>query len=296
MSKEINEKLSGETLTADPGCCEPDCCSPEAESTTTVTNEDIKKVVREKYTQVVTSDSGCCGPSCCSPDVETFFNESYDHLQGYSKDADYGLGCGIPTEYINIQKGETVLDLGSGAGNDAFVAQQLVGETGQVIGLDMTPAMIERANENKKKLGVENVRFVLGDIEDMPLEDQSVDVVISNCVMNLVPNKTKGYGEVHRVLKPGGRFSMSDIVTIGELTPEVKSAAALYAGCVSGAMQKEAYLQVVKNAGFKNIALPKERKIELPDELLLQHLSPEAIQGFRESGASIYSITVVAEK
>jgi arsenite methyltransferase len=259
-------------------------------------HQEIKELVQKKYTEVVTADSGCCQPSCCSPDVETFFNESYDHLQGYNKDADYGLGCGIPTEFIDIQKGETVLDLGAGAGNDAFVAQQLVGATGQVIGLDMTPAMIKRANENKEKLGLENVRFVLGDIEDMPLESESVDAVISNCVMNLVPDKVKGYGEVYRVLKPGGRFSMSDIITLGELTPEVRNAAALYAGCVSGALQKEEYLDIVKQAGFKNIRLPKERKIELPDELLLQHLSPEALQDFRDSGASIYSITVIAEK
>jgi SAM-dependent methyltransferase len=259
-------------------------------------NQEIKELVQKKYTEVVTADSSCCAPSCCSPGVETFFNESYDHLQGYSRDADYGLGCGIPTEFIDIQKGETVLDLGSGAGNDAFVAQQLVGKTGQVIGLDMTPAMIKKANENKEKLGIENVRFVLGDIEDMPLESESVDVVLSNCVMNLVPDKMKGYGEVYRVLKPGGRFSMSDIITVGELTPAVRQAAALYAGCVSGALQKQEYLDIVEQAGFKNIGLPKERKIELPDELLLQHLSAEALQDFRDSGASIYSITVIAEK
>ena len=294
MSKEINEKNLLEVLPSDSNCCGPNAENEGVE--TLGTDQDIKEVIKEKYTQVVTSDSSCCGPSCCSPDIETFFNESYDHLQGYSADADYGLGCGIPTEFIEVKKGDTLLDLGSGAGNDAFVAQQLVGDSGQVIGLDMTPAMIEKANENKKKLGVENVRFVLGDIEDMPLESNTVDVVISNCVMNLVPDKKKGYGEVYRVLKPGGRFSMSDIITVGELTPEVRSAAALYAGCVSGALQKEEYLAVVKKAGFKNIRLPKERMIELPDELLLQHLSREAVKDFRASGASIYSITVVAEK
>ncbi len=295
MSKKINETYTDEVKTVDADCCEPGCCEEESVGAVE-TAKDIKQVVREKYTEVVTADSGCCGPSCCSPGVETFFNESYDHLQGYTKDADYGLGCGIPTEFVNIQKGETVLDLGSGAGNDAFVAQQLVGKNGQVIGLDMTPAMIKKANENKEKLGVENVRFVLGDIEDMPLESDSVDVVISNCVMNLVPDKVKGYGEVYRVLKPGGRFSMSDIITVGELTQEVRHAAALYAGCVSGALQKEEYLDIVKQSGFKNIQLPKERMIELPDELLLQHLSAEALQDFRDSGASIYSITVVGEK
>jgi SAM-dependent methyltransferase len=259
-------------------------------------SKDIKEVIKEKYTSVVTADSGCCAPSCCSPGVETTFSESYDHLQGYTKDADLGLGCGIPTEYIDIKNGETVLDLGSGAGNDAFVARQLVGQAGHIIGLDMTPAMIKKANENKQKLGYDNITFVLGDIENMPLKDQSVDVVISNCVMNLVPDKEKGYSEVYRVMKPGGRFSMSDIITVGALTPAVRDAAALYAGCVSGALQKEDYLSIVEKAGFRNIELPKERRIELPDELLKEHLSPAEIKGFRDSGASIFSITVIGEK
>jgi len=259
-------------------------------------NDNIKEVIKDKYTEVVTENKGCCGPSCCSPELETSFSESYDHLQGYEKEADLGLGCGIPTEHAGIKEGDTVLDLGSGAGNDVFVARQLVGPKGRVIGLDMTDAMIQKANQNKEKLGFENVDFVLGEIENMPLKDELVDVVLSNCVMNLVPDKKKGYGEVFRVLKKGGRFSMSDIVTAGELTPEVRNAAALYAGCVSGALQKEDYIRIVENTGFQNVSIPKERKIELPDELLLEHLSEEEVKAFRKSGASIYSITVVGEK
>ncbi len=259
-------------------------------------NKDIKEVIKEKYTAVVTADEGCCSPGCCSPGVETTFSESYDKLEGYAKDADLGLGCGLPTEYAGIKEGDTVLDLGSGAGNDAFVARELVGNSGKVIGLDMTPAMIEKANQNKQKLGAGNVSFILGEIENMPLKDDTIDVILSNCVMNLVPDKVKGYSEVYRVLKEGGRFSMSDIITVGELTPEIKNAAALYAGCVSGALPKGEYLQVLEEVGFKNIALPKERKIELPDELLLEHLSKEELQAFRDSGASIYSITVIGEK
>ncbi len=259
-------------------------------------NKDIKTVIKDKYTEVVTADSGCCGPSCCSPGVETAFNESYDHLKGYAKDADLGLGCGIPTEFIEIKEGDTVLDLGSGAGNDVFIARQMVGESGNVIGLDMTPAMIERANQNKAKLGYDNISFVLGEIEDMPLESDAIDVVLSNCVMNLVPDKVKGYAEVYRVLKKGGTFSMSDIVIKGNLTEDVRDAAALYTGCVSGALQKEVYLKIIEDTGFRNVRVPKERLIELPDELLLEHITKDALAAFRASGASIYSITVVGEK
>lgn len=262
--------------------------------------KELKTIVREKYAEIAKSQSSCCGPkasSCCTPDeVETAFSESYRHLDGYVPDADLALGCGIPTEYARIKAGHTVLDLGSGAGNDVFVARSLAGESGRVIGVDMTQEMIAKAEANRRKLGYENVEFRLGDIEDLPLADNRIDVAISNCVMNLVPDKRRAYAEVHRVLKPGGHFSISDIVTVGELTPAVRNAAALYAGCVSGAMQKEDYLAAIEEAGFINIQIQKERKIELPDELLLSYLPQKELAAFRASGSSIYSINVYAEK
>jgi len=257
---------------------------------------DIKQIVKDKYTDVATQKTSCCGPSCCSEEELTNFSENYDQLEGYDPDADLGLGCGIPTAFAKIEKGNTVLDLGSGAGNDVFVARSLVGETGKVIGVDMTEAMIAKANQNKAKLGYGNVEFLLGDIEDLPLEPETVDVAISNCVLNLVPDKQKAYAEVYRVLRKGGHFSMSDIVLQGTLTPAVQNAAELYAGCVSGALQKEDYLKIIEQNDFKNIRIVKERKIELPDDLLLEYLTPEQVKDFRASNSSIFSITVIAEK
>ncbi|RMG58328.1 MAG: methyltransferase domain-containing protein, partial [Bacteroidetes bacterium] len=175
--------------------------------------QDIKQVVKETYTEVLKSKGGCCQPTCCSPGPETAFSEAYTHVPGYVPEADYGLGCGIPTEVARIEPGDTVLDLGAGAGNDAFVARQLVGEAGRVIGLDMTEAMVAQARRNQAKLGYENVEFILGDIEAIPLPDACVDVVVSNCVLNLVPDKDQAYAEIHRVLKPGGHFSNARRIT-----------------------------------------------------------------------------------
>lgn len=258
--------------------------------------KEIKTIVKEKYTEIAISSNSCCGPSCCEPGAETVFSLDYKDMEGYEPDADLALGCGIPTEFAQIQPGNTVLDLGSGAGNDVFVARSLTGEHGRVIGVDMTEAMIAKAEINKQKLGYDNVEFRLGDIEDLPLEDNIIDVAISNCVMNLVPDKARAYTEVYRVLKPGGHFSISDIVLVGELPPAILRAAELYAGCVSGAMQKTAYLQVIESAGFKNIQLQKEKLTELPDDLLLQYIGQEDLNDFRATGSSIYSINVYAEK
>lgn len=261
--------------------------------------KELKVIVKEKYAAIAKNQDGCCGPkasSCCEPEVETAFSESYQGLEGYVADADLSLGCGIPTEFAQIQKGDAVLDLGSGAGNDVFVARSLTGDTGRVIGVDMTEEMIAKAEQNRRKLGYENVEFRLGDIEELPLADNLVDVAISNCVMNLVPNKEKAYSEVYRVLKPGGHFSISDIVIVGDLPAAAREAAALYAGCVSGAMQKEDYVATIRATGFRNVQVQKERLIELPDDLLLQHLQPEDLEDFRRSGSSIYSINVFAEK
>ncbi|MEO0339364.1 MAG: arsenite methyltransferase [Bacteroidota bacterium] len=260
--------------------------------------EDLKEIVRSKYAKLaVEKDQSCCSTDCCSPkDEVTIMSEDYSKLDGYVADADLNLGCGMPTEFARIEPGVTVLDLGSGAGNDVFIARQLTGETGEVLGIDFTEEMIKKANANKAKLGFDNVRFIQGDIEDMPIPSNSIDVCVSNCVMNLVPNKQKAYDEVYRVLKPGGHFSISDIVTLGELTDDVRKTAELYAGCVSGALPKEDYLNHIKQAGFSDIKIDKERLIELPDSVLLEHITQDALKAFRDSGASVYSINVFARK
>lgn len=257
-------------------------------------SEELKTIVREQYTEVATKKPSCCSP-CCSPGGIDF-SESYNEQEGYLEEADLNLGCGIPTAFAQISPGDTVLDLGCGAGNDVFVAQRLTGEEGRVIGIDMTEAMIKKANTNKFKLGLTNVEFRLGDIEDMPVEERSIDVAISNCVMNLVPDKAKAYSELYRVLKPGGHFSISDIVLKGELPDTIRKAATLYAGCVSGALQKEDYLQAIREAGFIAIEVQKERLLAVPDEVLLRHAEATEVQLFRESEAAIYSINVFARK
>ena len=226
----------------------------------------------------------------------TIFSDDYSSLEGYNPDADLNLGCGLPTEFAKMKPGDTVVDLGSGAGNDAFVARQVVGESGRVIGLDMTEAMIQRATLNAIKLNFMNVDFVLGDIEEMPLDDNIADVVVSNCVLNLVPDKEKAFAETLRILKPGGHFSISDVVISGDLPNAIKDDAEMYAGCVAGAIDKEEYLEIVKNTGFKNITVQKQKEIQLPDEMLLNYLSKDELQAFRNSDTGIYSITVYAEK
>jgi arsenite methyltransferase len=233
-------------------------------------SEDLKKIVQDKYAEIVTKDSSCCGPACgCGPEMDySAFSLDYTKMDGYVADADLQLGCGIPTEFANIKAGDTVVDLGSGAGNDVFVARQLAGENGKVIGIDMTPEMLERANENKVKLGLENVEFKLGDIENLPLENDISDVVVSNCVLNLVPDKEKAFNEIHRILKPGAHFCVSDIVLEGEIPEVLKKSAEMYAGCVSGALQKDDYLGIIEKGGFKNIEVKKSREIVLPKELL----------------------------
>lgn len=264
--------------------------------------DDIKKSVKEKYAKISEQkgEAGCCGPSgCCSPDSSvdyTIFSDDYSKLEGYNPDADLNLGCGLPTEFAKMKPGDTVVDLGSGAGNDAFVARQVVGESGRVIGLDMTEAMIQRATLNAIKLNFMNVDFVLGDIEDMPLDDNIADVVVSNCVLNLVPDKEKAFAETLRILKPGGHFSISDVVISGDLPDAIKQDAEMYAGCVAGAIDKDDYLKIVKSTGFKNITVQKQKEIQLPDEMLLNYLSKDELQEFRNSNTGIYSITVYAEK
>jgi arsenite methyltransferase len=262
--------------------------------------EEIKQAVREKYDQISRSTSakpGCCGSEQGEVAPEySVMAEDYSHMDGYIREADQGLGCGLPTEFAMLKEGQTVVDLGSGAGNDCFIARQEVGAGGRVIGIDMSGPMVERARINAARLGYGNVEFHTGDIEALPLPDETADVVVSNCVLNLVPDKRKAFRETWRVLRRGGHFSVSDIVLAGELPVEVIRMAEAYAGCVAGAMQKQEYLDIIEKTGFENIRVQKERKIEIPDELLQNHLPDELLHKLRNSPAGIFSITVYAEK
>ena len=265
------------------------------------TNEQIKEMVKQKYSEIALQDkdtnaSSCCGAGGCSTEVYNIMSEEYDELNGYAKDADLGLGCGLPTNFAKIKKGDTVVDLGSGAGNDCFVARAETGETGKVIGIDFTEAMIDKARANAEKLGYNNVEFRQGDIEKIPMTANLADVVVSNCVMNLVPDKPKAFAEVQRILKPGGHFSISDIVLVGELPEKIQSAAEMYAGCVASAIQKEDYLSIIKNAGFQNILLQKEKAIIVPDDILKNYLNEQEIEDYKNSATKICSITVFGEK
>jgi arsenite methyltransferase len=263
------------------------------------TAEDIKNTVKEKYAEIADqskehNETSCCGATGCGS--FTIMSEDYSNLSGYVAEADLGLGCGLPTQYAHIKEGDTVLDLGSGAGNDCFVARSLVGESGKVIGVDMTEKMIDKARQNAQQLGYPNVEFRLGEIEDLPLASNRVDVVVSNCVLNLVLDKENAFRETYRVLKPGGHFSISDVVLVGELPLGLQKDATMYAGCVSGAIQKEEYLDIIQQVGFTNIQVQKQRLITLPDELLANYLSAEEIEQFKNSGTGIFSVTVYAEK
>ena len=263
------------------------------------TAEQLKSVVREKYSEIALQDKGCNEASCCgvgTPGTYTIMADSYTELEGYNPDADLGLGCGLPTQFAHIQPGDTVLDLGSGAGNDAFVARAETGATGKVIGVDFTPTMIKKARENAEKLNFHNVEFRQGDIEDLPVSDHSVDVVVSNCVLNLVPDKPKVFSEIMRVLRPGGHFSISDIVLVGDLPDVLRNAAEMYAGCVSGAIQKDDYLDLIQQSGFENMSVQKQKPILIPDEILLEYLSAEELKAFVASKTGIFSVTVYAEK
>jgi ubiquinone/menaquinone biosynthesis C-methylase UbiE len=223
-------------------------------------------------------------------------SDDYTALKGYNPDADLGLGCGLPTQFAQIKKGDVVIDLGSGAGNDCFIARSETGESGKVIGIDFTPAMLDKARMNAEKLGFQNVEFRQGDIEKMPVSSNSADVIVSNCVLNLVPNKDGVFKEIFRVLKHGGHFSISDIVLVGTLPQKIRQAAEMYAGCVAGAIQKQTYLELIKLNGFKNMVIQKEKIIVVPDDILSQYLSEQEINEFRLSGTGIFSITVYAEK
>lgn len=263
---------------------------------------DLKSIVKEKYSAIASQSaeqnaSSCCGATgCCGDDVYHIMAEDYSKLEGYQPDADLGLGCGLPTAFAQIKEGNTVIDLGSGAGNDCFVARSAVGPTGKVIGIDFTENMIAKARENAEKLGYNNVEFRLGDIEQMPVTANVADVIVSNCVLNLVPNKPAVFKEIYRVLKPGGHFSISDIVLEGELPEKWKAVAELYAGCVSGAIQKAEYLGIIQSSGFVNQTIQKEKTIQIPRDILAEYLTEAEIKAYEAGTVRIKSITVFAEK
>ena len=265
------------------------------------TASDIKEMVRTKYGEIAgqtkeQNAASCCGAGECSTVDYTIFAEDYSKMKGYLADADLALGCGVPTEFAQIHEGDVVVDLGSGAGNDAFVARAIAGESGKVIGIDMTPQMIDKARENADKLGFNNVEFRLGDIENIPIVANRADVVISNCVLNLVPDKRRAFEEMFRILKPGGHFSVSDVVLRGELPDGLRNDAEMYAGCVSGAIQIETYLQHLHDVGFATITVQKQKAIELPDDILANYLTAEEIATMRDGQTGILSITVYGEK
>ena len=263
--------------------------------------KDIKEMVKQRYNDAVSSKAsgGCCGSNaCCGSGDEIYgiMTEDYSQLKGYMPDADLGFGCGLPTRYAGIKPGNTVIDLGSGAGNDCFVAAAETTESGYIIGVDFAPEMIAKAKRNAKKLGAKNIEFRQGDIENLPVDSNSADVVISNCVLNLLPKKDKIFHEINRVLKPGGHFCVSDIVLKGELPLPLRNAVAMYAGCVAGAVQKNDYVQEILKAGFKDVKVVKENKITLPDAILSKYLDSKALKKFRDGDSSILSVTVTGIK
>jgi ubiquinone/menaquinone biosynthesis C-methylase UbiE len=266
------------------------------------TTESLKQIVKEKYSEIADqskeqNETSCCGAGCgCTTIDEAIMAEDYTTLSGYVASADLGLGCGLPTEFAKIKEGDVVIDLGSGAGNDAFVARAVTGATGKVIGVDFTEKMIDKARANAEKLGLNNVEFRFGDIEKLPVTANVADVVVSNCVMNLVPNKQKAFDETFRVLKPGGHFSISDIVLVGNLPDGLRKSAEMYAGCISGAIQKDEYLGNIKQSGFENIIVQKNKRITLPDEILKAYLNEEELSKAKNDNFGIFSITVYAEK
>jgi len=226
---------------------------------------EIKKLVREGYAERVKKGSSCCGPAnpCCgggnlAQTVSKAIGYTEEELKSVPEGSNLGLGCGNPVALASLVEGETVLDLGSGAGFDCFLAANKVGEKGKVIGVDMTPEMIEKARENAQMSNCANVEFRLGEIENLPAADNAVDVVISNCVINLSPDKRRVFGEAFRVLKPGGRLMVSDIVLLRELPDFIKSSVAAYVGCVSGAMMKDEYTEAIRGAGFQEVKILDE--------------------------------------
>lgn len=254
-------------------------------------NTNVHDVVQERYGAIARSAgaTSCCGGgACCGGDADPISSGLYSDAETAGLPAEavqVSLGCGNPTALINLEPGQTVLDLGSGAGNDAFVARAIVGEAGHVIGVDMTEAMIAKARANAEKRGFTNVEFRLGEIEALPVEADTVDVVVSNCVLNLVPDKRQAFAEIFRVLRPGGHFSISDIVSEGEVPADIRASLAAYAACIGGAVDKADYLGLITATGFTNVRIAREHvagSLNTPDGSAVR--------------ARLLSITVYAEK
>lgn len=264
---------------------------------------DMKELVKQRYNDLALLDKasiGCCcnpmAPAIPSKKVFTMMSEDYSQLKGYESDADLGVGCGLPTKYARIQKGDTVVDLGSGAGNDCFIAREETGETGRVIGIDFAPQMLAKARNNATKRGFTNIVFLEGDIEEMPLSDCTANVIVSNCVLNLLPQKNKIFKEIYRVLKPGGHFCISDVVLNGTFPKEFTDNAAMYAGCIASAIQREDYLNEIEKANFTDIKVERTKTITIPDEVLQEHLDKSTIEKYKAGNVGIYSITVTGKR
>lgn len=268
----------------------------------TIIAENLKLIVQKKYGEIAKqskqqNETSCCGATgCCSTVDYTIFSENYNQLEGYNPDSDLGLGCGIPTQFAGIKYGNHVLDLGSGAGNDCFVARAIVGEAGKVTGIDFTEAMLAKAIENAQKLGFVNVEFIKGDIEEMPLPSNTFDVVVSNCVLNLVPDKNKAFAQILRVLKPNGHFCVSDVVLKGKLPEKLRKDAEMYAGCVAGAIDITEYISIIEEQGFKNVTIHKQKEITIPENILANYLTDIEINSFKSGKIGIFSITVSGYK
>jgi SAM-dependent methyltransferase len=271
--------------------------------------EEIKKVVREGYAKIAKQDSPCCLPvnSCCgSTDLARNISKSIgyteEELKAVPKGANLGLGCGNPVALASLREGETVLDLGSGAGFDCFLAADKVGKSGRVIGVDMTPEMIEKARENARKGNYANVEFRLGEIENLPAADNSVDIVISNCVINLAPDKNRVFAETFRVLKPGGRLMISDMVLLKELPDFIKNSIEAYIGCLSGAIKRDEYIDAIKAAGFQEVSIIDETSF--PIECMANDPTAKAIiknleippEEIKEVAGSVISIKAYGVK
>ncbi len=265
------------------------------------TEKNIKKTVKEKYSEIAVqtkahNSSSCCGSGVCSTEIYNIMSDDYTKITGYNPDADLGLGCGLPTQFAHIKEGDTVIDLGSGAGNDCFVARAATGAKGKVIGIDLTEDMINKARVNGDKLGLNNIEFRLGDIENLPVTANKADVIVSNCVLNLVPDKKKAFLEIFRVLKTGGHFSISDVVLKDQLPESIKKASEMYAGCVAGALQKTDYINIIHETGFINVKIQKEKPIVIPEDILSRYLNETELKAYKEKGTGIFSITVYGEK
>lgn len=290
-----------ETLTPS---TESSCCSRKAEGYLRKEwlpkgKPDMKELVKQRYNDLAVLDKASIG-CCCNPMVPaqpskkvfTLMSEDYSQLKGYEPDADLGVGCGLPTQYARIQKGDTVVDLGSGAGNDCFIAREETGENGRVFGIDFAPQMLAKARANAARRGFANIEFLEGDIENMPLSDKTADVVVSNCVLNLLPRKDRIFKEIYRVLKPGGHFCISDVVLDGVFPKEFTDNAAMYAGCIASAIQREEYVGEIEKAQFSDIKVERTKTITIPDEVLQEHLDAATIAKYKAGNVGIYSITV----